>query len=258
MRVLAMEGSYPDGFISIDEAFEEACQCSNECQTAASPVVEMVVDPEHFVQSETWAKVSDKWEVLNPEGRDLKRWTPGAAMAPFSPIDHHDAAKLGVWRKICEAVLSKALPVYVEIGEHPRRVDVYPDEWDEARFIPGAGVDRHDRDGRTQLFKVSYFQELFPVAFPEPTVSVSIVALEGDELFEKIRSVIHAINRKQGALGGKKLNIIEQRTATMRELRVQGIQSRSGGLQGKVRAVLDEPEFKASRGPVGVRNRVAQ
>jgi hypothetical protein len=258
MRVLAMEGSYPDGFISIEEAFEAACQCSNECQTAASAVVEMVVDPEHFVESETWAKVSDKWEILNPEGRDLKRWAPGVVAAAFSPIDHHDAAKLGVWRKICEAVLSKDLPVYVEIGELPRRVDIYPDEWDEARLIPGAGIDRHDRDGRAQLLKISDFQKSFPVAFPGQSVSVAFVALMGDELFEKIRNVVRAIIQNQRALGGKKLNINEQCTATMKELRAQGVQSKFRGLKDCVREVLNEPDFKASRGPVGVRNGVAQ
>jgi hypothetical protein len=85
--------------------------------------------------------------------------------------------------------------------------------------------------------------------------------LEGNELLEKIRSIARTIIRDQDALGSKKLDVNQQCTAIMSELRAQGIQSKSGGLQNKVKEALREPEFKASRGRVGLRrfaNRAAQ
>jgi hypothetical protein len=251
-----MEDSYPDGFIPIDEALEEACQGSTECQTAGAGLVEVRVDPKNFVRSEkTWKASSNEWEVLNPEERKLG-WNPDTVVSALRPTDNYDAAELGVWRQICEAVLSKLLPVYIEGGEHPRRVDVYSDEWNDARFIPGAGVDRHDRDGRARLFKRSDFQALFPVlpmASPEWAASLPIIQLEGDQLLEKIQNIARTVIRDQDALGSKKLDVNQQCTAIMSELRARGIQSKSGGLQAKVKKVLQESEFKASRGPVGVR-----
>jgi hypothetical protein len=81
---------------------------------------------------------------------------------------------------------------------------------------------------------------------------LAITTLEGPELDEAIRGAVRAIN-DEARLAGKKLNIKEQRISTMQKLREQGIQSKAGGLQMKVEKILDEPEFKATRGPRGVR-----
>jgi hypothetical protein len=80
----------------------------------------------------------------------------------------------------------------------------------------------------------------------------AITILEGPDLDEAIRGTIHAIN-DEARRSGRKLNIKEQRISTMLKLRGQNIRSRTGGLQAKVEKILDEPEFKATRGPVGVR-----
>jgi hypothetical protein len=79
----------------------------------------------------------------------------------------------------------------------------------------------------------------------------AITTLEGPDLDEAIRGAIHAIN-DEACRSGKKLNIKEQRIFTMRRLRERGIRSRAGH-QATVEKILDEPEFKATRGPVGVR-----
>jgi hypothetical protein len=82
------------------------------------------------------------------------------------------------------------------------------------------------------------------------TAPAAVSMLKGEELDQTIRAAIRAINNDQG---GKRLNIKQQQTATMRKLRQAGIASKDGGLQRKVERILGEPEFKATRGAQGVR-----
>ena len=82
--------------------------------------------------------------------------------------------------------------------------------------------------------------------------AAAITTLEGFDLDDAIRGAIRAVNN-DARRAGKKLNVKEQRKLTMLKLRERGIQSKAGGLQAKVEGILDELEFKATRGPRGVR-----